>query len=139
MSLRYNPLYNIWRNMQRRCKQQRGYVDRGIAVCERWLSFDNFVADMGNRPTPQHSVERVDNDLGYTPDNCVWATPLAQAHNRRSDHTHITSNHGSHKLQMTLVPRTRFITTSKDLEALQALRDELLYERQFHTALGLYV
>lgn len=53
-------------------------------MCQRWQdSFDNFIADMGPKPTPQHSLDRINNDKGYSPDNCRWATTAEQASNKR--------------------------------------------------------
>lgn len=59
------------------------YGGRGVTVCERWLhSFESFLADMGKKPSPQHSIDRINNDGNYEPDNCRWATKLEQIHNR---------------------------------------------------------
>lgn len=79
--------YSSWASMHHRCKSdvpktRRVYKDRGITICERWYSFDNFYADMGARPAGK-TIDRKDNDLGYFKDNCRWATPLEQRLNQR--------------------------------------------------------
>lgn len=84
-----NYLYSMWRGMVRRCTNPAAahwvdYGGRGITICDRWLeSFESFVDDMGQRPTKKHSLDRIDNDLGYSLENCRWATPQQQARNRR--------------------------------------------------------
>lgn len=86
---RYNTAeYRVWCEMKRRCEDEtrkcyKDYGARGIKVCARWHTFDNFYADMGPRPTPKHTVERKDNNVGYEPCNCVWATMTSQARNTR--------------------------------------------------------
>lgn len=82
------PEYVAWNAMRARCAATKGrdfesYAARGIAVCERWNSFENFLADMGPKPSPSHSLGRRDNDIGYEPGNCRWETPTEQARNTR--------------------------------------------------------
>jgi hypothetical protein len=81
-------LHRVWSTMLARCRNpnSRGwqfYGSRGIRVCERWLSFENFLADMGPRPSPKHSLDRIDNDGNYEPGNVRWATQSEQIGNRR--------------------------------------------------------
>jgi hypothetical protein len=81
-------MYRIWTGMKMRCTNPAEtsyprYGGRGITVCERWMnSFENFYRDMGAKPKGRYSVDRIQNDLGYGPMNCRWATDLEQVNNR---------------------------------------------------------
>lgn len=89
---------SIWQAMRQRCFNPKcecfdRYGGRGITVCERWLGpqgLQNFIADMGRKP-PNKSLERLDNDGPYSPENCVWATRKEQQRNRRVNH-YVTLN-----------------------------------------------
>ncbi len=83
-------IYNTWRGMKKRCyraanKDFANYGGRGITVCDRWRqSFAAFASDMGPKPTPAHSIDRINNDGNYEPSNCRWATVAEQHANKRN-------------------------------------------------------
>lgn len=85
-----HPLYETWTGMRSRCQRPADtnyqyYGAKGIRVCERWSSFTNFLEDMGDRPTPNHSIDRIDGTKGYEPGNCRWASPQLQQRNLRTN------------------------------------------------------
>lgn len=111
--------YNSWQQLKRRClaptdAAYKEYGGRGITVCERWLDFRNFIADMGLKPSPSHSIDRIDNDKGYFPENCRWATKQEQARNTR--HCHFVEYNGQ-------------IITVKALSELSSLRYDVVWHR----------
>lgn len=82
-----HPLYYVWRSMRDRCmnpnnRQWNDYGGRGISICERWNSFQAFVDDMGPRPDG-YSLDRIENDQGYSAGNCRWASRKEQQRNQR--------------------------------------------------------
>ena len=77
-----SPTYRAWSNMLQRVRSHPAYTDRGITVCERWRSFENFLADMGEKPDGL-TLDRIDNDGNYEPGNCRWTDWSTQVKNRR--------------------------------------------------------
>lgn len=108
--------YQSWTSMLARVRAQKGqrwldYGSRGIIVCDAWLSFDIFLADMGPRPEGT-SIDRIDNDGNYEPGNCRWATDSEQVRNRRSP-SRVAADRGSASID-----DSRFETKEKDHEEL---------------------
>ena len=93
-----HQLWHTWKGMLARCEYEKhpsfsNYGGRGITVCDRWRNdFFAFVSDMGNKPSPDHTVDRIDNDKGYEPGNVRWATWQEQNNNRRDNSESMTLN-----------------------------------------------
>lgn len=88
--------YGVWVDMRKRCRNWnhhafKYYGGKGVRVCDRWNSYENFLADMGRRPSPSHSIDRIDSTKDYSPENCRWATRIEQCRNK-SDNKLLTLN-----------------------------------------------
>lgn len=93
------PEFTVWQGMISRCENKNNnhysnYGGRGISVCGEWHDFETFIRDMMRRPTPQHTIDRKDNNGNYCKDNCKWSTKKEQARNRRAQKRNKTGEVG---------------------------------------------
>lgn len=98
---RYTPAYRVWANMKARCNNKKAvgyknYGGRGITYDPRWEKFENFLADMGQPPSPQHQIDRKENGENYCKKNCRWVDKSTQMLNRRLFHNNQSGLAGLH-------------------------------------------
>lgn len=136
-----HPLYNMWTQMRNRCNNPKhksfpSYGAKGIKVCERWNSFQNFIQDMGERPEG-YTLDRKDPEQGYHPDNCRWVTLEVQLRNR--------AGYGSSKykgVQKTTrnTYSVTFLNKQKQTEHLGTFADEIeaanIYDERAYSEFG---
>ena len=142
------PEYRAWSQMKHRCdnpnnRYYRRYGGRGITYVPEWATFEGFFADMGERPSVFHSLDRINNSLGYSPDNCRWATPIEQLLNRdnyfkRSDDPmrFIRVRKTCYQVRIYLRKRHRIQRSFKSLEEALTFRADCEMEREMHRLLG---
>lgn len=119
--------YIAWFNMKQRClnKKHPRFKDwgaRGISVCDRWQTFKNFLEDMGEKPSKNHSIDRIDNDGHYEPKNCRWATKSEQSANRKyKKWSDLPSGISRHRGGFQVYFNKKYIGFSKDLDAAKGM------------------
>jgi len=126
-----HPLYSLYYGMMTRCYNKSmaaypRYGGRGIEVCERWHSFTQFCLDMGDRP-PEASLERINNELGYSPDNCKWATMKEQGNNRTGNKLltveGVTKTQAQWATEKEILPATIYQRLRRGLTAKEAIEN----------------
>ena len=139
MSRKQHPLYGVWKAMRKRCLSQSNpayanYGGRGITICERWSDFWLFVEDVGERPDG-YSLDRIDNNQGYCPENCRWASRLTQQSNRREGR-YIRKTPYGFRVSITLLPYEVHARHFTSLSLAEDYRADCVYEREFHRMLS---
>jgi hypothetical protein len=133
MAIWDTPLYRRWSNIRARCtnpnnEKWEDYGGRGIVLCERWQTYENFAQDMGEQPSPVHTVGRRDNDGPYSPENCRWETPIEQNNNKRT--TILVSISGVTK---PLAVWCRELSVSAAMVHMRVSHQEMTYEQALVT------
>jgi len=136
MAIWNTPMYRRWYNIKSRCTNPNNekwarYGGRGIALRKRWMTFANFYADMGDPPSPEHTVDRIDNDGPYSPENCRWATTLEQANNRSSNWVVDGATIAQHARSLGVSPETITARIRRGMPASVAVKMSRLSHRNF--------
>ena len=126
----FSPEYAAWTNAKKRCKNVPSYYNRGITMCEEWINyFQQFYQDMGDRPGPDYSLDRINNDLGYSASNCRWATAKTQANNRSNQvlitHNGLTLTVEEWSKKINISPATIYKRLQKTTEVSDILSERL--------------
>ena len=130
--------YKIWEAMKRRCyatsdKSYPNYGGRGIIVCERWIhSFKNFLEDMKQRPSDTHTIDRINNNGNYTPENCRWTTRKEQIKNRRCAHNLTFNGTTKTMLEWSNITGIDYFTLHKRIKHGWTTEDALTKPWQYH-------
>ena len=131
-----HPLYQRWNGMKDRCCNPNGkdyakYMGRGITLCDEWLEFKNYARDMGLPPFEGASVDRKDNEKGYSKDNCRWATKKEQTDNRRKLNNNTCGYDGIYKREKSFY--ARFVDNYKDyyLGSFDTMDEAIEFRKQF--------
>ena len=131
--------YNTLRKMQQRCNNPNNpkydnYGGRGIKVCSRWMGpygFHNFYEDMGPRPSPKHSIDRIDNNGNYCPENCRWATAREQADNKRDRRMYSRQQGVTYNKTLDLWVATLWVNGKKYVKCSRNEKQAIKYRLQF--------